>query len=263
MSGATAFIANSCRDDHSDYSREASDAESSRPPSPPVFADELLFCEATSRPYSPASPPSSAGSHQGDDSSEVEHDAEHVGEVDSVMVPDEIEEPRVQETDESESVVVLETAETQTREVVFSLPPSPPASSGTPEAEPEACKTEEVRMASMAPLTPPSPAPKALKCTMADASSSTNMVATTDAATNTTAPIEGATTPRKRKHSALEHEEEMEDAVVSAKNTAPVASPNRPIQHRRRIASYVKAVAFGMGLGASLTFGALYQLGAE
>lgn len=191
---------------------------------------------------------------QGDDSCDAERDAQRVGEVDTVMIPDEIEEPRVQDADE-ESVVVWETVEAVQHGAVFSLPPSPPASSGTPEADSDACKAEDVRTASMAPLTPPSPAPKPLKCTMADASSSTSIVATTDAATNT-APID--TAARKRKHSALE-----EDEVIPAKTTTPVASPDRPIQHRRRLPSFVKGVALGVGLGASLTFGALYQLGAE
>lgn len=184
---------------------------------------------------------------------DVSGDAERGGEVDAVMIPDEIEEPRVQDADD-ESVVVWETAESVQHGVVFSLPPSPPASSGTPEAE--SCKAEDVRTASMAPLTPPSPAPQPLKCTMADASSSTSIVATTDAATNT-APID--TTARKRKHSVLEEEDEL----APSKNTTPVDSPDRPIQHRRRIGSFVKGVALGVGLGASLTFGALYQLGAE
>lgn len=177
--------------------------------------------------------------------------------TDNIMMPVEIEEPQFDGVEsESESGsdasvnVVWETAPIPS-EIVFSLPPSPPASNGVPEVE-VVCKTETIQIpTATAPMTPPSPAPKALAPTI-DASSSTTAVSTTDAATNTTVSQSESTNPRKRKHEAIEEEESDERTL-----------PDTPPTRLRRIGSFVKGVAVGVGLGATLTFGALYQLGAE
>ncbi len=169
-----------------------------------------------------------------------------------VMVPDEIEEPKFAEAEESDAT--METAQPIPSELIYSIPPSPPASTGSPEAERAKANVETV--ISTVPPTPPSPAYKSLapETSTSTATSSLPSAATMDAATNTS-----PTSPRKRKHSALE-----EDEAPAASDAVPVPAntPARP-KRQRRIGAFVKGVVFGVGIGVVSTFGALYQLGAE
>jgi hypothetical protein len=169
-----------------------------------------------------------------------------------VMVPDEIEEPKFAEAEESDAT--METAQPIPSELIYSIPPSPPASTGSPEAERAKAKIETV--ISTVPPTPPSPAYKSLapEASTSTASSSPQSAATMDAATNTS-----PTSPRKRKHSALD-----EDEAPAASDAVPVPTntPVRP-KRQRRFGAFVKGVVFGVGIGVVSTFGALYQLGAE
>ncbi|BEI80539.1 hypothetical protein CcaverHIS002_0110680 [Cutaneotrichosporon cavernicola] len=196
-------------------------------------------------------------------SSELEHDEAHEGlwsqglhpELPSVvMIPDEIEEPRYDEADESDAE--METATPNMQEVIYSIPPSPPASTSSSVAERVDYKVEAVRTA--VPPTPPSPAYKALapEVSTSDASSITLSTATMDAATNTSAP-----TPRKRKLSVVEEEASAGHAKSGAV-VVPTDISTRPTR-RRRIGTFVTGVALGVGIGVVSTFGALYQLGAE
>ncbi|BEJ17397.1 hypothetical protein CspHIS471_0607980 [Cutaneotrichosporon sp. HIS471] len=209
--------------------------------------------------YVPFFPRSSTSNY----SSELEHDEAHEDswnevlhpELSSVvMVPDEIEEPRYDEADESDAE--MGTATPNLREVIYSIPPSPPASTGSSVTERVECKVEAVR--TTVPPTPPSTAYKALapEVSTSDASSITLSTATMDAATNTSAP-----TPRKRKLSIVE-----EEASTGHANSGAVVVPTdistRPTR-RRRIGTFVTGVALGVGIGVVSTFGALYQLGAE
>ncbi|GMK57613.1 hypothetical protein CspeluHIS016_0404470 [Cutaneotrichosporon spelunceum] len=243
----------------SSHSLTLSPTTSARSGSPVAFGpnhrSKDVFSDEAVSPMGSFSPRASPISQHEEGPADIWSEAQRPELPSVAMVPDEIEEPRFDVTEENDAEIG--TATSNQLDVTYSIPPSPPASISNSASERIESKIYTVN--ATLPLTPPSPVCKALtpEASTRDASSCTQPMVTMDAATNTS-----TTTRRKRKLSVVEKKEASSAHATPGAIMAPTNVSSRPTR-RRRIGTFVTGVALGVGIGVVSTFGALYQLGAE